>query len=174
MASLEVEKAPSAGTASEETMIFNISLTNWGRIVGKLMILYVFLGCYFTMLLYTGFAVRSTDYLRLPSKYFGDFERNYAHASIQEGKDPVIYKTNIPTGCSATGETITFPDRTTAKLYECDSDKNNLWNVYPWTNSTKGAGKLNSDCFASTTEAYTDYVIPASGVRIPVCSNFIS
>ena len=111
MASLEVEKAPSAGTASEETMIFNISLTNWGRIVGKLMILYVFLGCYFTMLLYTGFAVRSTDYLRLPSKYFGDFERNYAHASIQEGKDPVVYKTNIPTGCSATGETITFPDR---------------------------------------------------------------
>ena len=76
------------------TMILGISVLNWLRIVGKLLILYVFLGLYFTMLLVIGMEVRGTNYIRLPSKYFGDFVRNTQSQSLIEGGDS--YKQSIP------------------------------------------------------------------------------
>ena len=163
MASLEIEKKETP-VESTETMIFNISLTNWGRIFGKLFILYCFLAGYFTMLLYVGLETRGTSYLRLPSAYFGDFERNFAYPSIQtvQHRDPVIYEVNRPTGCSVSTDF--------AGLLECNSDDNNLWNPYPWVKETNGLGSFPATCFSEPSKDF----ISSTNMLTLYCSNYLS
>lgn len=165
-AALEVEgkKETPVESSSGETMVWGISLGNWGLIVGKLMILYVFLGLYFTALLYCGFEVRKQDYLRLPSKYFGNFERNFAYNSIitRHHKDPVIYKNNRPKGC----EEIVNGGETAV---ECNSDDSKLWNVFPWVKSSLGLNTMNANCF---TEPAYDFVSSVDMQNV-YCSNYV-
>ena len=171
MASLEIEKTPVESKESGEIMIFNISLTNWGRIVGKLMILYVGLGLYFTMLLYLGFKVRKQDYLRLPSAYFGDFERNFAYPSVYTSHhvDPKVYKANRPTGCSTVELTLNSGP---TLLTQCDSGKNGMWNVFPWVNETEGLGSMPAPCFSGDEDGDYSYLATQNMLEL-YCSNFI-
>ena len=175
---LEIEKtiaAQEGGADKQETMIFNISLANWGKIISRLLILYVFLGAYFAMLFYIGLGVRKQDYIRIPSLYFGDFERDYRYPSISE--DGNIYKVNIPKGCKREYLEWTSPSQTVSlETTMCEASKNSIWNVFPWTNTTKGLGTMNSCTFTTNSYvAFTDY--PGDGQiwgETPVqCGNYI-
>ncbi|QDZ17595.1 hypothetical protein HOP50_01g01040 [Chloropicon primus] len=165
--SLEVEKKEAVEVESSgEMMISGISLTNWGLVIGKLIVLYIFLTGWFTALFYCGMEVRGTDYLRLPSKYFGDFDRNKGFESIytiSQHRDPILVENNRPTGCVTSvgfgGDNI-----------QCDSDDNGLWNVFPWVSSNKIALGMNAQCFTSRA---VDFVANEDMTTL-VCSNYVA
>ena len=145
------------------TMILGISVLNWLRIVGNLLILYVFLGLYFTMLLVIGMEVRGTNYIRLPSKYFGDFVRNTQSQSLIEGGDS--YKQSIPKGCDKTSDGLSM---------DCDRQDTTLWNQYPWVIDTQALGTQDASCFADTDITHKFLSIDTDNMLdTQFCGNFL-
>ena len=164
---MEVEKAPATTQErSGPTMIFNISIANWIRIISKLLFLYACLAAYFAVLFVIGLGVRQQDYFTLPSKYFGDFGRNYKYRGFYNQLEPVYQ--NLPKGCDMT-EKLTFSAEESYDLTICSGKNNTAWNVFPWVEMTKGLGSQpdsmscytgNRDYLAITTggsEQYDQY-----------------
>ena len=176
---MEVEKAAPVRTTTNaqrsETMIFNISLGNWFRIIGKLLILYAFLACYFAMLFFIGIDVRKQDYFTLPSKYFGDFGRDYKFIGMYDSENNPIDQ-NMPTGCDEgkmmANWGIEFNGQATeVTLSLCSGTNNTMWNVFPWVSSTAGLDTQSVatlECY--NTAKHRDYVAAKSGypLRLPL------
>ena len=140
-----------------EKTLWGISYRNWSRIVGKLIVLYVFLGLYFTALLHIGFEVRGTKYMSLPSKYFGKFDKSASHPMIDlHGK---TFEVNRPEGCE-----VDF-----SGMIICDGAKNPVWNPYPWWTISGGLNKyakcFEDDMVTSIHHAYKD------GMSTQVCGS---
>ena len=88
----------------------------WGIIVGLLLFLYFCLGLMFYALMEIALDTRNNDYMTLPDKYYGDFEKEKQPGSVagQGGW-------SRPKGCDY-------------KTNECKD--NTLYSVYPWTRAT--------------------------------------
>uniref|UniRef100_A0A7R9SVH7 Uncharacterized protein n=1 Tax=Polyblepharides amylifera TaxID=1486889 RepID=A0A7R9SVH7_9CHLO len=78
--------------AQAEALYMGISLRNWGIINGLLLLLYVCVALFYAALLTIAVEARGTEFIKLPSEYFGDFDReNYyqGFGSVIDEKVPL-------------------------------------------------------------------------------------
>ena len=123
-----------------------ITMQDYGRSGACFLVLYVILGCLYGAMMTIAVDVRGSNYMSLPSKYFGAFDRDHdAGTHFQaSGVRPRGY--SVPTGCScarmdkdaglsakasralADGK---CPDGTEAVVCD-DQDGSKTARVYPW------------------------------------------
>ena len=173
-----------------------ITVQDYGRSVACFLVLYVILGCLYGAMMTIAVDVRGSNYMSLPSKYFGAFDRDHeAGTHFQaSGVRPRGY--SVPKGCScaradkdaglsaeasralADGK---CPDGTEAVVCD-DQDGSKTARVYPWIVKYRSVpeGKYRSApaCRAGWTKGWTVYgVSPVnmteSLTSTPVCGNAV-
>eukprot|EP00238_Polyblepharides_amylifera_P013347 CAMPEP_0196580424 /NCGR_PEP_ID=MMETSP1081-20130531/28620_1 /TAXON_ID=36882 /ORGANISM="Pyramimonas amylifera, Strain CCMP720" /LENGTH=391 /DNA_ID=CAMNT_0041900285 /DNA_START=28 /DNA_END=1203 /DNA_ORIENTATION=+ len=102
--------AVNAAGPPPEPLYLGISLRNWGIIFALLLLLYLCVALFYAALLTIAVEARDTEFLKLPSEYFGDFDReNYytGFGNVIDEKVPLypwVFMTECPGNTFSSGE----------------------------------------------------------------------
>jgi hypothetical protein len=108
-------RVPEAGPEKkivEEGSILGITPKNWGYLFSILMVLYVCLGLYYYGLMTIAVETRGAEYMKLPTRFYGDFDRDnyYVGFGAVLDKKMEMYPWILEHDCSVKdGETTTYP-----------------------------------------------------------------
>ncbi|KAK3241546.1 hypothetical protein CYMTET_48702 [Cymbomonas tetramitiformis] len=85
-ASMPMSKAP----AANPDLILGLSKENWGIILGLFAVFYISLAMIYWSVLEIGVTIRGSDYLSLPSNYYGDYSRDFYYKGFGAPVDKQI------------------------------------------------------------------------------------
>ena len=158
-----------------------ITVQDYGRSGACFLILYVILGCLYGAMMTIAVEVRGGDYMSLPSKYFGAFDRDHEAGSHFQASKARPRGYSVPKGCFCDGlspeasRALTGPCPSGTKAVVCDNqDESKTARLYPWMVKYYASKKdtLTSAC----SSGWTRYPVSSlnmtdSFTSAPICGN---
>lgn len=119
----------------EEGSILGVTPKNWGYLLTCLLTLYVCLALYYYALMTIAYEVRGAEYMKLPTRFFGSFDRDNYYEGFGSVLDQTmeIYPWILEKDCAIDGETTVYPMNEKGEIYTdvCFSGDHVMYNKDP-------------------------------------------
>ena len=158
-----------------------ITVQDYGRSGACFLVLYVILGCLYGAMMTIAVEVRGSDYMSLPSKYFGAFDRDQEAGSHFQASKARPRGYSVPKGCFCEGlspeasRALSGPCPAGTKAIVCDNqEESKTARVYPWM--VKHLGSKKNEATAVCSDGWTRYAVNSFNVTesyasAPICGN---
>ena len=161
-----------------------ITVLDYGRSSACFLVLYVILGCLYGAMMTIAVEVRGGNYMSLPSKYFGAFDRDQEMGTHFQAAEARPRGYTVPKGCYCEGlspeasRALTGPCPDTSTAVICDNkEESKTARLYPWM--VKYYAETKSEAVEACSAGWTRYTLPVSGSNmtmmfnnLPDCGNF--
>lgn len=153
-----------------------ITVLDYGRSSACFLVLYVILGCLYGAMMTIAVEVRGGNYMSLPSKYFGAFDRDQEMGTHFQAATTRPRGYTVPKGCYCEGLspeasralTGLCPDTSTAVI--CDNkEESQTARLYPWM--VKYYDQVINEATKACSAGWTRYELPASGSNLTTVFN---
>ena len=161
-----------------------ITMQDYGRSGACFLVLYVILGCLYGAMMTIAVDVRGSNYMSLPSKYFGAFDRDQEMGTHFQAAETRPRGYTVPKGCYCEGlspeasRALTGPCPDTSTAVICDNkEESQTARLYPWT--VKYYAQMKNEPAEACSAGWTRYTLPVAGSNmttvfnsLPDCGNF--